>query len=402
MKVLHVTDHLPGLHQVWGGAEQACLQTMRLTDRYGGTTSFAVTTSLDNASAGSPMVFPLKTLVEILRFRLPFDPLVFAQMKRVISQAKPDIVHLHRFGFLSFAALSAAKRAGKPVVMSIYDYWLFCPKETLIDAKERTCALFQGLRCIPCLGSKNPFKLAFLLFRKLIFDHFLRQVDAFIVLSAASRDLLRNYGISVEKIKVVPLSYDFEEPGAKLPEEAQRLLLTGWIQPRKGQDVILRALPQILKAFPGTKLTFIGKTVDHAYQRKLEKFIKDHDLFDQVRFLGRVSDDVLKAEFEQAQVIVVPEQWQNMFPIIIVEALGKNKLVLASRIGGIPELIREGENGLLAKPDQPEEFAEKIIWAFKNQELVQRIKERARVDIMAWCDGQKNAPRLVEIYASKI
>ncbi|MBU0672798.1 MAG: glycosyltransferase family 4 protein [Candidatus Margulisbacteria bacterium] len=401
MKILHVTDRLPGYHKSWGGAEKTCQTIIKYFYNSGKHESVAATTPFDKGQA-SDIVIPVRTMANLLGFRLPFDPLVYWQMRKLLKQVRPDIIHLHRFTHLSFAVVSAAKKQNIPVVMSIYDYWLVCPNETLVKRDESNCIAFQGLRCLGCLRTKNPLKMIFLMFRRLIFRHYIKMIDVFIVLSAASRDLVISYGIPKERIAVLPLSYESVENEAEGPVQARNILLIGWVQQRKGQLVLLAAMPEVMKKYADVKLWLIGQVVDNDYQKRIVRFISENDLSGNVEFLGRLSDTDFKQVFSQAGIIAVPEQWQNMSPVIILEAMAKGKLVLASRIGGIPEMIRDAENGLLAPPESPEEFAKKIIWSFENADKVEKIKARARQDVIEHYDGNKNRAKLEVIYESTI
>jgi glycosyltransferase involved in cell wall biosynthesis len=401
--ILHVSDHLPNFHKVWGGAEKACSQIIETLNASGKAINSVLTNPLEVKEKNNFNIFSVPTLSQILKFRIPFDPLVYFKMLKIIENTNPDIVHLHRFTLMSFAVLAAAKKKKIPVIMSIYDYWLFCPKETLIDKKQGNCDKFQGLRCLSCQRTNNLIKFLFMLFRKPVFTRFINQVDAFIVLSSASKGLLVKYGIPEEKIKIVTLFTEFQR---KEKEKEQiipySILLIGWIQHRKGQHIVLQALPRILKEFPQAKLSFVGKVVDSSYKGSLDKYIVKHNLSGNVEFLGRVSDSELERIFSHAHILAVPEQWQNMSPVIVVEGMSREKVVVASRIGGIPEFIQDGKNGLLANPNTPEEFAQKIIQVFRNKKLSIDVANQARLDIVNICDKEKALEKLVNIYASKI
>ena len=114
----------------------------------------------------------------------PFDPLVYFCSCRILKKIKPDIVHVHSFGSLGFGVVLAAKKLGIPVAFSVYNYWCFCPSQTLMRNDNTVCSEFHGPQCIKCLAEKRDWLQKISLNkRRAIFDFFLfNRVDKFIAL----------------------------------------------------------------------------------------------------------------------------------------------------------------------------------------------------------------------------
>jgi glycosyltransferase involved in cell wall biosynthesis len=85
-------------------------------------------------------------------------------------------------------------------------------------------------------------------------------------------------------------------------------------------------------------------------------------------------------------VVVIPEQYENMSPLLMIEAMSMSKPVVISRAGGIPEFIEDGVSGWLANPLDPGDFADKIIRVFRDPDHAKAMGENARQRILTKCD----------------
>lgn len=163
------------------------------------------------------------------------------------------------------------------------------------------------------------------------------------------------------------------------------MLFVGWLNDRKGVHVAIEAMPHILAARPGAKLYVIGGRAKFAneYEAAFERFIRDHDLGRSVEFLGHQPPETVKEYVKAAKVLLLPEQYENMSPLIMVEAMLLGTPVVASDLGGIPEYITPGRSGFLAAADAPEAFARHAVALLGDPALRRDIADRARQDIMA-------------------
>lgn len=389
MKILHFTNFYPQLHSTLGGAEQAAKRTIELLQKNKFkniviTTTFADKTKIKNYPYQIKSIkiiqdyFKSKTIkqyffaLKILFF--PLDIVVYWQTKKILKKLKPDIIYLHHFDELSFAVVIAAKKLKIPVVLAVYDYWYFCPKETLTINENKLCENFQGGNCINCypLGRLKFLKFLFY-FRKPLFNYFLNLIDKFVVLSKDSKNLLVDYGINSQKINIIPLYYEIKDV-PQLKPQPYTLLFAGWIQFRKGLHIIIAALPNILQKFPHIKLKILAMKADENYKNLLMAKIKNLNLQNNIFWEeGNFTNEKILKEILNNQIVVVAEQWRNMSPVIIIESMFLKKIIVASNLGGIPELIKDKKTGLLAHYNSPEDFANKIIWALENLKIAEQF-----------------------------
>ncbi len=417
MKVLHAVNTYPGLHRRTGGGEQACrrlIENLAKND----VENHLITTAPDipGAAAGPEVTQakgmesfcgPLKKYVEVLKWYIfQNDPLVRLKARKLIEKEKPDVVHLHNMYLLTFAVARAAKDRGIPVCLSIYDYWFFCPLSTLLDKKGKPCRRFHGRHCAGCLPPVMNRAQRFLLtFRPKSFRRALSLVDRFIVLSDSSRKILRAYGIEDSRIATVPVPLP-SELAAGVPalengkDESPGVLFVGWMQRRKGLHVVLNAMEMVWQVVPKARLTVITQDVKweneyrDAMKTRLSSLDKERLLF----LSGPRARGEIERGLREASVVVIPEQWENMSPLLLMEAMCMGKAVVASDIGGIPEFIEDGETGLLAAFDDSLSFACQIIRLLKDRSEAARIGEKARERIRSIAANGKPEEQTMEVY----
>jgi glycosyltransferase involved in cell wall biosynthesis len=275
----------------------------------------------------------------------------------------------------------------------------------LFDNDWNNCKKYHGTNCSGCIKTKTSipeiFTKFFLIPRKGIFDYFLGRIDAFITLSKSSEGILKNYGIDRNKIYTIPLSFSINDIGFKISKNTGKnlILYVGWIVPHKGLHILIDAMPPIVKRIPDAKLIVHGNDiVNGGYTSFVKEKIKKLGLEKNVLWKGKRSYDEVKADHEMSSVIVIPEQWENMSPVFLIESMLSEKLIVASRVGGIPEFLKDGKTGLLANPKKSKEFAEKIIWSLENQEKSKLIGRNARKFALETFDENKTFKETMDLY----
>lgn len=413
LKICYVTNYLPDYHSHAGGAEQAILAMANLM-REKGESSLFLTLPIERGFYGNADVKSIpaieiylngiKKYVEILKWYIfQFDPICYLLSKKYFMQTKPDVVHFGNFQFLTFSTMLAAKRLNVPVFVSIYDYWYFCPLTTLFDYKGRTCRRFHGEWCIRCLPSEfSVIQILFLTFRKKIFDFFLKKVDKFFVLSQSSKQILMDYGIKKDKITIarLPSPDDFEKKNLEIEDRGDSILFMGWLQRRKGLHILLDAMSIVWRKIPEAKLCIVTQKVkwEQHYEdfinSKLKKISRDRYEF----LLGQRKREEISKLIKSAAVVAVPEQWENMSPLIVIEAMLMSKPVIGSDIGGIPEFIEDGKEGFLANYSDPADFAKKIIALLNNKEMRKTLGRNANRKIREMLNKEVIANQYIRAY----
>ncbi len=182
-----------------------------------------------------------------------------------------------------------------------------------------------------------------------------------------AEDVARHWRLDSGKIRIVPNPIDsdlFRPSGSRLPEDLT-ILFVGRIERRKGVETLIEALPSILRRLPNVRLRLVGS--DHrsgpgglSMTRHLKRRLKELGIPESsVQFVGPVDRTTLPAWYGSAAVVVVPSRYEN-FPYTCLEAMACGTALVASDVGGIPEIVTHGMDGILVPPDQPYAMAAAI------------------------------------------
>ena len=180
------------------------------------------------------------------------------------------------------------------------------------------------------------------------------KIDCYITPSGFYRDLLQRAGFTKAPIRHIPNFLPGGTVFAPVPCEAQaKLLYLGRLTPEKGLPTLLNALA----ACPDACLEIAGEGPQRA---ELEQQVRDLGLGDRVKFLGFLTGQPLTERLNACRAVVLPSEWYENGPYSVMEALAVGKPVLGSRIGGIPEMVQEGQTGFLFRPGDAEDLAAAI------------------------------------------
>jgi phosphatidylinositol alpha-1,6-mannosyltransferase len=234
--------------------------------------------------------------------------------------------------------------------------------------------ILHGLDII--LAAKTPWK-------KFLARIILRRAKEIIVNSRATGNLLEKvfgnvYKFRVEYPKIFPLpspAGDFKTTNGLLDKRI--ILSLGRLVARKGQEKILRLMPRILEAVPEAVFVIAG---DGPERKNYELRIKNYELEDKVKILGKVGDGELPDLYAACDVFVAPslpskDDWEG-FGMVCLEVAYFGKPVIVTNTGGLPEAVEDGITGYVAKSD--EELLEKIIYILKNIETAKKMGEAGR------------------------
>ena len=210
-----------------------------------------------------------------------------------------------------------------------------------------------------------------------------------LAVSNTTKDYLIQRGLKDEKIEVILNGIDHKAFGIKgdcnafreefnLGTKAKVIGCVGRIVPHKGQKFFLLSIPQVIRAYPDIFFLIVGDVFhgEDAYQKDLLKIVKENGLDEIVKFAGFRPDigDVVKS----LDILVFPSVAPEAFPLTLLEAMGLGKPVIASNVGGVSEIVDDGETGLLVEPGRPDQIAEKILYLLSHPEEYVRIAQNAR------------------------
>jgi glycosyltransferase involved in cell wall biosynthesis len=158
---------------------------------------------------------------------------------------------------------------------------------------------------------------------------------------------------------------------------APRLLMAGVLTPRKNPLGLVNAFADVRKAVPEARLALIGPQSDPAYVRTVRGRVAALGLDDSVEILDAVDNERLGREIAAARAVVLFSR-QETAPTIIAQAMAAGKPVVATRVGGVPEMVDDGETGYLVDSEDEVALADRLQTLLKDQDLCLQMGSRAR------------------------
>lgn len=298
------------------------------------------------------------------------------QVAQIIERFKPDILHIFAINVhLTPAIVFAAKQAGVPVVVTMNDYKHICPNYKLYHHGKvcRDCEGEKFYNAIKNKCCKNEFGLSVASAMEAYVHRAIRyfdQIDHFTFssdfIAQETQRFWPNRQISWSKLRN-PFQSDAYEATA---EYAQYGLYVGRVIEEKGVDKILQAA----EAIDGFCIKIVGEgpDLDLLSRQAAQRGITN------IEFLGAKWGDELELLIANARFVIVPSLWHENYPYVVIEAFAKGKPVIGSIRGGIPELVMDGETGLLFEPDDPVELATKIRFLAQNVDIARRLGRSAK------------------------
>lgn len=304
-------------------------------------------------------------------FKLFYNREAAKKLEELIKSERPDIAHLHNIsGQLSSSVINVLKKYNIPIVQTLHDYKLICPNYKLFSG---------GKACYKCRGGKYYNCL----FNKCVKDSYLKsllatleayycrrkdayeKIDLFIAPSRFMKDICLSFGIAEEKIKT--LNNFIVKPAPVLRKEISSepyLLYYGRLAEEKGIEVLVRAIALTEEKI---KLKIIGAGLDF---RKIKNLIEELKLANRIEMLGPKYGEELNNYIVNSVAVVIPSIWPENFPYVVLETMSLGKPVIASAVGGLKEMVRDGENGFLFEPESVKNLAlaiDKLLRADKEK-----------------------------------
>jgi glycosyltransferase involved in cell wall biosynthesis len=328
-----------------------------------------------------------------------------AELRRLIGRRRPDVVHAHNLWMrLSPAPLGAAAAAGVRVVMTAHDYALVCPRKWMVTGDDRPCESGFGPRCAVagCRGSREgwawaPYN-ALRWLKTWLHRRMLRsRVDRFV---SPSRHLAgwleRSLGVG-GVAHIVNFAPAAGGEGVREVSHPQTLLYAGRLGREKGVDVLLRAMPGVVASRPEARLVVAG---DGPERSRLEAMAGDLGVSGAVRFSGALAADELGRRYEDAGLVVLPTLWMENCPVSVLEAFAHGRGVVATAIGGLPELVDDGHNGALFPRGDVRRLADLLGRLLGDPDRVAAMGRAALDSWRADHTPEIHAGRLVGLYRS--
>lgn len=317
------------------------------------------------------------------------------KFRQLLDRVQPDLVHLQNIhAHITPSVIFEAKKHKLPVVWTLHDYKLACPNSHfLIDATGEICeACNQGsyykaiqLRC------KKGSILASTMAAVEAYAHRLlkvrEKIDAFLTPSLFLKNKLVEHGFNPSNIFHIPLFVPDDMFSCCSTDDGY-ILFFGKLDKIKGIQILIEASKKI----PNIQIILAGKCEEQLHS-ELPQLLHPN-----IKYEGIKHGEELKNIIYRARAVVLPSLTYENQPLSILEAFASAKPVIASDLGGMTELVKDKERGLLVPPGDVDALADAISWMDSHATDAHLMGRNAQAYAREEHSGEKHYQRLMQIY----
>jgi glycosyltransferase involved in cell wall biosynthesis len=224
----------------------------------------------------------------------------------------------------------------------------------------------------------------------------LRYTKYLILISEYSRGMVKISPQTKLFFIPVPIKSDFFH--LKNRELRDRLLFVAAdITPRKNPMLLLKALAALRRDFPSISVHLVGYFSNNDFFNSLQRFIRENGIEKNVQFMGPLPVKRVVEEYEECSVYVLTSEWENL-PAVVGQAMAPGKAIIATRVGGVEEMIQDGTTGLSIAPGDLNALIHGIEILLKDDALRQRMGKAAREEALKKFSGEVVARKTLEAY----
>ncbi len=323
------------------------------------------------------------------------------KLATLIAQEKPDLAHIHNvYTQISPSILDTLKDQHVPVVMTVHDHHLISPQYNIWAAgcgeDYRNVGLVKGALARYHKGSVAASFIQTAVYK---FHRWLRiyekNVDLFMCPSQYMKRQLIAGGFPQEKICVNHYGIDphsiesrYDHDGSTGSPQGGYFLFVGRLSEEKGIETIVRAA----KLIPDVTFKIVGRGPE------MERLHRLAENMSNVEFLGFRMGDELAQLYRGAMAVLLPSRVHENFPLAVLESMAAGKPVIASDVGGVPEIVEDRVNGLLVNPADLHGWVEAIMRLAYDEELRLSMAHAARSTIEHRFGLDDHYRRLMGVY----
>ena len=316
---------------------------------------------------------------------------------QAVKAWRPDLVFAHGLEdpILERDVLNLAPSV---VVEHTYHGTCISSSKTMSVPTVRACTRALGPECLALYfprgcGGRNPLTMLRLYRRQVERLQTLRSVAAVVTLSKHMADEMIRNGVRAARVHVVapfvdpPLTQSSHRAIDRSPDRPVRLLYLGRLEPLKGVDRLVDALPIVAKELGrSTHLSIAGDGAEREALQQRAASVSAADTRVRIELLGWQDQHGRAQQLAQADALVVPSLWPEPFGLVGIEAASAGVPAVAFATGGIPEWLRDDENGclVLAGSSSPSDLAAALIRCVKDPDTLARLREGARRSAAQW------------------
>lgn len=340
----------------------------------------------------------IKRISALKRILIPSESRI-ALRKLLKEQGPIDVAHINLLYFqISPSIIFELKRFNIPIVMTIRNFFIFCASGECLYRGEicDECRGFTFYKAIfkKCCGNSVLRTIFNTLVRYWYYSilKVLNKIDIFIATSSFLKSKMLAMGLDAEIIHLPNFIFTkYTTPNYSWQEKS--IVYFGRIIEYKGLKTLIKAVENL-----DIQLKIIGKG---PLEDSIRDKIKSSNLKN-IQLLGFLDKNELYDEIKKSMFVVVPSEWWEPFGRSIIESYALGKPVIASAIGGIEELVKEGVTGMLFQAKDSNQLKMKIEYLINNPDLIVKMGQNARKLVEEIYDAESHYKNLMNIYSSAI
>jgi len=297
-----------------------------------------------------------------------------AVSKFLAENRDTDVVHAMNMASIP-GTVKAAVKHRVPSVITINSHWLTCPTGTMLKPDgticDGNCSIMKTFQCYSHSPlSKMALGTLYSPLQRSTRKKYASKADAVVSISKSIEEYVKQV-INPKRSFVIPNIINADEYNVAPEEEYQStLLFVGALIKPKGCEYLIRAMPDIVNEHPDAVLRILGDGAERAHLRELSAQL---EIEKNVRFEGAVPHEKVPLYYASTDIVVLPSTWPEPLSRIILEAMASGKPIVATKAGGTPDVIKQGENGILVDISNSKQIYEAILSLLSD--------ESKRVDI---------------------
>ena len=316
------------------------------------------------------------------------------KIKKLVKLFKPDIVHLNTINYnITPSIISVFNKYKIPIVKTIHDAQIACPNHRLfIEHRMEPCTRCVTGKYINCVKNKcvwNSRTKSILAATESYFYRYKKtyhKIDKYILPSKFMMEIHSKNGIPKDKMEYL-INFSRLDRNTNLNNEKEDYILYfGRISPEKG----IRTLLRVIKKLPHIHFKFVGTG----------PIIKELDGIPNLEYLGFKTGEELNGIISKALFSIYPSEWYENSPLSVLESQALGTPVLASNIGGIPELISDS-TGILFTSGDVNDLEEKVLLLYHNKTALENMTQ-ACINNSFVLNERQYTEKLIEVYNNTI
>lgn len=297
-----------------------------------------------------------------------------------VARIKPDVCHIHGTTNYCWRFFQEVSRMGIPVIVTVHGL-LNVEKWKMLKRKFSLKVFYQFV------------------YQSYAERRLLNAANVAIVDTKYVADMIVAYHLRhTPRIAIIPQGIDQRFFSISCSKSSLEILSVGAISRRKGHLFLIKAFELLCERMPGVHLTICGSLTDKTYYDELSSYVFASSCKERIRIVTDVSKDVLDSFYREARVFALHSQEESQ-GIVLAEAMATGLPVVATRVGGIPDVIHDQETGLLSEFGDVRGFADALFSFLDSKERWEDLSENCQIASRDY-SWTSIAHRIMEIYNS--